>query len=883
MKSILNSMTHYFEQVPGRIRTKQLWVWFFFIAITVFVAFGIQKTQFDMTMEGWFSDDDPAKLALDDFHAEFGSDDGVFIVYKPKDGNVFSAESLNAVKKIRDDLLNYRLKLKEGETSMLSHIVRVNSLVNASVLINQDEALLSRQLVGKHIPTSQEELDEIRETAHSQKTFPLLYFSKDAKYGGMFIETDFGTIPLNEDESASVDGEESFEEEDEFSEEAEEDEVSEIDETVVVERVRFKKTDMNDYLSFMKDVNEVLNQSELTDHLDYYLVGNAPMTEYAMEVIEEMGPMYAMMIGIMIVLLWVLFRSLSAVVWPISIVVLSTIWVVGIAGWLGITITTMLMLTVMLILAVGTADAIHILSGYLYARNEGHDHAEAMRFTYNKSGLACLLTTITTMIGMLSLTITPIGHFQVFGFMSAAGVALALLFTIFFLPVMMDLWSPFNNVEGIDKKAPNKAFSLLIGISKPFVAVGRLIGRLIPNFSLILQKALDKVLPIVQKSPMGFTVFFLTVFVICVYGATQIKVDTNMIEQFKEGTTIRKIYEVVDAHMMGTQNMEIYIDMGKENAFHDPELLKAIDQLEETMNRKYSLVVRTSSLADVVKDSYQTLNEGRKEMYVIPDERRMLSQTLFLFNNANPDDRRKLVSDDYRKSHITVQLHNEGSFEYLKVFEEMRKDISNALDPLKSKYPEMDISITGGLALMMELSDYVTWSNIKSFGLAIVVISIVLIFVFGSFRAGLISIIPNLIPATLTFGLLGLLGIPLDMDTMIIAPVIIGIAVDDTIHFITHYRGEVLIDGNITRALKDTIKEVGQAIAFTSLILGLGFSVMANSNHMGMSNMGRFGTLAIFVALLCDLFMLPAMILIFKPKFQKKGAKDLVQNEVKAI
>ena len=323
--------------------------------------------------------------------------------------------------------------------------------------------------------------------------------------------------------------------------------------------------------------------------------------------------------------------------------------------------------------------------------------------------------------------------------------------------------------------------------------------------------------------------------------------------------------------------------MGKENAFHDPELLKAIDQLEETMNRKYSLVVRTSSLADVVKDSYQTLNEGRKEMYVIPDERRMLSQTLFLFNNANPDDRRKLVSDDYRKSHITVQLHNEGSFEYLKVFEEMRKVISNALDPLKSKYPEMDISITGGLALMMELSDYVTWSNIKSFGLAIVVISIVLIFVFGSFRAGLISIIPNLIPATLTFGLLGLLGIPLDMDTMIIAPVIIGIAVDDTIHFITHYRGEVLIDGNITRALKNTIKEVGQAIAFTSLILGLGFSVMANSNHMGMSNMGRFGTLAIFVALLCDLFMLPAMILIFKPKFQKKGAKDLVQNEVKAI
>lgn len=884
MKNMLNSMTNYLERVPERIRTKQIWVWLFFIAITVFVSFGIQKTQFDMTMEGWFADDDPVKLALDDFHAEFGSDDGVFIVYQPKDGNVFSAKSLKVVQKIREDLLNYRLRLKEGETSALSHIVRVNTLVNASVLINQDDALLSRQLVGKHIPTSQDDLDKIRKTAHLQKTFPLLYFSKDEKYGGIFIETDFGTIPANEDLSATAenrDEDEFSDEEEEFSDE--EDISFEVDESAVVERVRFKKTDMADYLKLMEDINKVIKQPELADHLAYYSVGNAPMMEYGMEIMEEMGPMFIAMIAIMVILLLVLFRSLSAVVWPISIVVLSTVWVVGIAGWLGITITTMLMLTIMLILAVGTADAVHILSGYLYARNEGQHHADAMRFTYNKSALACLLTTVTTMMGMLALTATPIVHIKVFGFMSAAGVALALFFTTFLLPAMMDLWSPFYQADdGGEKKqkAPLKVIRILKGIVSPVRATVSFMGKFVPNFSLILQKVLDKILPIVQLSPVAFVGFFLTVFGICIYGATQVLVDSNIIEQFKEGTTIRKIYEVVDANMMGTQNMEILVDMGKENAFHDPDLLKSIDRLQETMAHKYPLVVRTSSLVDVVKDSYQTLNEGRKEMYVIPAERRMLSQTLFLFNNANPEDRRKLVSDDYRKSHITVQLYNAGSFEYLNVFAEMHKDINEALDPHIQTYPEMKISITGGLALLMELSDYITWSQIKSLGLAIVVISIILIFVFGSFRAGLISIIPNLIPATLTFGLLGLLGLPLDSDTMIIAPVIIGVAVDDTIHFITHYRGEVLTDGDITRALNDTIKEVGQAIIFTSLILGLGFSVMANSNHMGMSNMGKFGTLAIFAALLCDLFLLPSMILIFKPKFQKKGARSFMQNEV---
>ena len=877
MNKLLSALTAYFATVPDRLRPKRWLVWIVFIALTVFAAFGIQRTEFDMTLEGWFSDDDPVKVALDEFHAEFGSDDGVFIVYKPVDGDVFSAASLQAVKGIRDDLLSFRERLKAGETSALKHIIRINTLVNASVLTAADDSLVSRQLVGRHIPTSRQEVEQIRSTAEAQKTFPLLYFSQDAKYGGIFIETDFGTIPLDSEEGSSDE-----DVEDEFGDEAEEGEVDTADGDVLVERPRFKSTDMNDYLDLMEDINKVLHKAEYAGHLEYYPIGNAPMVEYGMGIMAEMGPMYSAMLLIMLVLLWVLFRSLSAVIWPISIVVLSTIWLVGFTGWLGITITTMLMLTVMLILAVGTADAIHIISGYLFARNNGDGHAEAMRFAYKKSAMACLLTTVTTMMGMLALTFTPIAHMVVFGYMSAIGVALALLFTIYLLPAMLELWSPtpkgYKPVKDKNKKN-NRLVTVLLLVSAPVRWLGRLVGKMIPNFSYYLQKLLDQVLPIVQKSPTAFAGLFLTVFAICLYGATQVKVDTNMIEQFKEGTEIRKTYEIVDANMMGTQNMEVFVDMGRENAFQDPAVLKVMDRLQETLVENYShLVVRTSSLADVVKDSYQTLNEGRKEMYIIPDKQNVLAQTLFLFNNANPEDRRKLVSDDYRKSHITVQLYNSGSYEYIEVFAGMRRDIDQAFSGLKADYPEMDISITGGLALMMELNDYITWSQMKSLGLAITVISVILIFVFGSFRAGLISIIPNLIPATLTFGLLGLLSIPLDADTMIIAPVIIGVAVDDTIHFITHYRGEVLLDGDITRALRETIKEVGQAITFTSLILGLGFSVMAFSSHMGTSNMGRFGTLAIFVALFCDLFMLPAMILIFKPRFIKKHAGAAVDQ-----
>ncbi len=853
MKSVLNGLSLYFETVPDRLRMRKWLVWLFFILVTAVAIYGAFQTKFDMTLEGWFSEEDPVKVALEDFKAEFGSDDGVFIVYRPKDGNVFSTKSLRLIREMREELLNYHMRLKDGESSYLDHVVRINTLTNAPVLEVKEDALISRRLVQANIPTSQKELQEIRNLALKQKTFPLLYFSKDYQYGGIFIETDFGTIPVDSLEAAAS--------EDQVLEDELilDDEVMEISDETMVEKVKYKSTEMDDYLGLMKEIKVVLNKPEYANHFVYYPVGNAPLMEYGLEVMSEMGPMYLGMLVIMIVLLWYLFRSLSAVVWPISIVVLSSVWTVGFTSLLGFTITTMLMLTIMLILAVGTADAIHILSGYLFFRGRDFDHQAALRQAFKKSALACLLTTITTMLGMLALTFTEIAHIKVFGYMSAIGVCLAFVFTIFLLPLMMDLWSP------VPKKSGRKMGKIMEKVT-----------RFIPDFSKTLQNWLDGILPLVQKSPTGFTLLFLAIFGICVFGATQVVVDSNVIEQFKEGSSIRNTYEIVDEKMMGSQSMEIYMDIGAEYAFQDPELLKVMDQLQQTIESKYgNLVIRTSSLVDVVKDSYQTLNENRVEMYKIPDDPGVLAQTLFLFNNANPDDRRKLVSDDYSKSHISVQLHNTGSFEYLEMFSKMKSDIDQATAQFKTRYPDTEVSITGGLALIMKLSDYIAWSQVKSLGLVIVVISVILIFVFGSFRAGFISIIPNLIPATITFGLLGLLGIPLDSDTMIIAPVIIGVAVDDTIHFITHYRGEVIIDGDIVRALRETIQEVGQAITFTTLILGLGFSIMSFSSHVGTSIMGQFGTLAIFVALLCDLFMLPAMILIFKPRFQKMSAEQV--------
>jgi predicted RND superfamily exporter protein len=171
------------------------------------------------------------------------------------------------------------------------------------------------------------------------------------------------------------------------------------------------------------------------------------------------------------------------------------------------------------------------------------------------------------------------------------------------------------------------------------------------------------------------------------------------------------------------------------------------------------------------------------------------------------------------------------------------------------------------MATLMVVSDEIATSQFNGFALALLLISIIMIITLGSLRGGLMGMIPNAIPAFLAFGLMGLFGIPLDTDTLLIAPVILGIAVDDTIHFMTHYRVELSKSKSVAIALESAIREVGQAVMFTTMVIGLGFAVLSFSNYLGMAKVGFFGSISIFFALLCDLFLIPAMIIIFKPTF----------------
>jgi len=314
------------------------------------------------------------------------------------------------------------------------------------------------------------------------------------------------------------------------------------------------------------------------------------------------------------------------------------------------------------------------------------------------------------------------------------------------------------------------------------------------------------------------------------------------------------------------------MDFAGEDALKDPDVLFAMEALQRFMEQdETSNVVKSLSLVNVVKDAYRALHDGDPAKYRIPTDPGILKQVTFLFDNANPKDRMRLATDDYSKARIGLNTRNVGSIEALHIMEKVQAFIDAEFEPLKEKYPELNVTLTGNMALLAIMLDYLAWAQIKSFGLALLVISIVLFAVLGSYKAGIVALAPNLFPILTAFGLMGYFRIPLDADTLLVAPIIIGLAVDDTIHFMTHFRIEMGRTRSIAKAAVESIREAGQAISFTSLILSLGFLVFILSFHNGLSRFGIFASISIMTALIADLFLLPALCRLFKVDFRRKA------------
>ena len=347
-------------------------------------------------------------------------------------------------------------------------------------------------------------------------------------------------------------------------------------------------------------------------------------------------------------------------------------------------------------------------------------------------------------------------------------------------------------------------------------------------------------------------------FLLCLagLGITRMTLSHDPISWFAKDDPMRVAMERIDEGLSGSMFVDMVIDTGVENGVQDPALLEDMEQMSRFVlgiAQGDVRVAKTISLTDIVKETHQALNENRAEFYVIPSERMLVAQELLLFENSGSDDLEKLVDSQFSEARLTMQMPFEDAVHYLPLFQRIEEGASEIFGERAS------VVLTGESIMMARVVDILTSNLIKTYILAFMIITPMMMLLLGSFRFGLVSMIPNLAPLVLTLGIMGWAGIPLEIFTLLIGSIALGLAVDDTVHFMHNFRRYYERSGDVAWAVRETLSTTGEALLFTSIVLSCGFFIYMFANMSNLVYFGMLTGLTIIFAFLADLLLAPAL------------------------
>ncbi|MCG8311843.1 MAG: MMPL family transporter [Pseudomonadales bacterium] len=828
-------MSQFFE-VIYRHRWKVL---FTYLLMAFAILAGVPRLTMDNSADAWFDSESDVMELKRKFEREFGSTNDIYLVYAPADGDVFSEKSLASLQAVHNSLSNFMLSIDEREDSQLGNITGIRSLINEKVTEANADTIRSYEFIGKQLPSTDAERQALREQALSNPDFIERFISQDGQFGGIFISTKMG-LEVNDapelDETEEISFDEGFNEFETGTE-------TESEESLVREKVKANPGVL------MQEIRELVNAANTDAHFTVYYAGQAELSAFIGNALKSEVPLvFGSTFLLIIMVLLAIFRSLSAVIWPLLVIIFSLGCTLGLAGWFGIPLSSLANPLMLLIIVISVADAVHILAACKHHRQNGDSAEVACSTALAKTGMACFVTSVTTIAGFLSMfllvNLVPVANF---GLLASIGIAIAFISSVTLLPVLMSIWPPVSRKKSFDKQTE-------------------------PAKSAFLARYFD----MISRHPATILGGGFAILAVLSYGVNFIKIDTNTLEQFSENTSIRQAFEVADTKMAGTQNIDIMLEFGQEDAFYDPRVLQAIGQFQTAFENEFPAVVTGStSIVNVLKSINQRMQGGEVENYQLPLNQGEIGNYLYLFNNSVPEERRRFIADNFETGRIGISIRNSGSSQFTGLLASLEQRIISDLDgPLKPFYPDMRVSVTGGVVFSQTLNDVMARSQIKSFALAFLTITVILLLVFGSLKIGLIAMIPNLLPIAATYGIMGWIGVPLDNFTMIIAPIVLGIVVDDTVHLVLRLKQNMAEGLEIVQAMYKTLFEVSRALCITSLVLAISLMSMFNSSINSIASFGYLSAIAIIIALLADLLLVPAVCVLstrFKPENQSSG------------
>ena len=466
--------------------------------------------------------------------------------------------------------------------------------------------------------------------------------------------------------------------------------------------------------------------------------------------------------------------------------------------------------------------------------NANGDKAKAISFSLGHSGLAIVMTSLTTAAGLLSFVTASIAPIADLGVFAASGVMIALVNTLVLLPALLMIIPLKPQQKAISRSEKMDKFLLMIADftfdhAKKIVALGAVIV------------------------------------VVFTYFASSVEFKHDPLSWQPDDSPIKIATKTVDHELRGSVTMEVIIDTKKENGLYNSELLTKIDNLvhqaEELKTEKH-FVGKGWSVADILKEIHRALHENKPEYYAVTKNDKLIPQEFLLFENSGSDDLEDVVDSSFSKARLTFKLPWMEAGEYAEIGDKLEKLLKDSLEP-----EGVEVTVTGMVPLFQRTLAAAMESMALSYAIAFALIAIMMVILLGSFKIGLISMIPNVLPVIMTIGFMSMVHMPLDMFTMLVGAIVIGLSVDDTVHFFHnfakyHHRGY-----STKEAVEQTMVGTGRALVATSVVLSLGFYVYMFASLTNLINFGILAGGAITIALFSNIILGPALLtLISKDK-----------------
>jgi uncharacterized protein len=738
------------------------------LAVTVLFGYFLKDLSFDGSYRIWFGEESTILKDYDNFKNTFGNDSSVLIAFKDENG-IFQSKAVESIRRITQELWQTK------------YIARVDSLTNYQY-IHVDKEFPDDILVEDFLPLglSYDELVAKKEIAIND---PLIL--------GKLINKDATT-------------------------------------TLMVARMTPKAGENEDTsIELYSLVEDILKKEKKLTGYEYIQLGDPAINSSFEEIASRDGGIFMpLAIGMVALLLVIVFRSASAAIIPMIIVISSFTIVLSSQVLLGDKLNNFTVNIPTFIMAITIAATLHIYSVWQNMINSGKERIDAVVISLEKNFKPVFLTSLTTSIGFMSLSISEIVPVKTLGVSTAIGAVLAFILSVTLMPSLLLLLKPKKIAH---EKQTKKS------------------------------QAFQKYGEFIVQNDKKIVLFTLVVFVLLAIGIKDARIDSNTIRYFDESVDIRKDTNFIEQNLAGSMSYEVVVDSKENSGIKDPKFLATVDRFYKELSQNYADDVRSiSSLLDILKRFNEVFHGEDKSYFKVPDSKELNAQFLLLYSLSLPQgmEINDKVDIQERLLRVTVSTNIVDTSKDLEMINWIESWWQNT--PYSSK-------VNGQTAMFAYMQSSVTDTLINSMLLAIGAISLVMIAIFRRIKLLAIFVLPNILPVILVLGVMGYMRIDIDLGVAVSAAIIIGVAVDDTIHFLIKFFDSQKMGITLQESFAYVLEYAGSAMILTTVILSVAFLSFLGSVFMPNVHFGIITATALCLALVADLLLLPAVLsLVFK-------------------